>query len=142
MKDRRYKNVEDLIEDYQQLLDEQTEIPLSMSRLEEKYNASLLDNSGDTMKTGEAQYGYKILRQIKRFGDRVQKLQSEINEIERYFKGLLISIAGKQLSFEKKEDSKTKVTYLFWVQDGQLQSKRSYVIKNYQYASLSSRKQN
>ncbi len=125
MKDRRYKNIEDLIEDYLQLLDEQTELPVLLAKCEEKYNAFLQDNAQEIIKTNDAQEGFKIFGQIKKNKDRYQELQSEIVEMEGYLKEFLFTISGKQLSFEKKDDNKTKVTILFWIQDGQLQSKKS-----------------
>jgi hypothetical protein len=66
MKDKKYKHIEDLLEDYLQVKEEHLEISLLDSKAVEKQESFRSDYQGSTIKTTEAQDGFKSFLQLKR----------------------------------------------------------------------------
>jgi hypothetical protein len=63
MKEKTYKKVEDVIEDYLRLTDEKIEIPLALSAAKEK-QISLLDGvNGNVIKKSDADSLFKLYMQ-------------------------------------------------------------------------------
>ena len=124
MKDKKYKHIEDLIEDYLQLTEEQIEISILVSKAKEKQELFLSENQNATIKTSEAQEGFKVFSQLRKVEDRNKELEAEIAEVETILKDFLQPLTGSRISYEKKDDNKTKITYLFWLDNEQLQLNR------------------
>lgn len=122
---KKYKHIEDVIEDYLQLKNELAEIPLVYDKLHEKVlklNESR-DSSG-TFPVDEAQDYYKIFAQQHKVDEREEELKSEFSEVESILKAFLGFISGKVEYARKEDHEKTKVTYLFWLDDDQIRSNR------------------
>ncbi len=125
MKDKKFKYYEDVIEEYLQLTDEQIEIPLLIEKNKEKMDSLNLDKNNAVLKAGDAEDAYKIFTQIKKLEDRRAEVETELKEVENFFKQFLQVIDGGKVSFQKKDDNdKSKITYLFWLEDGEIKSNR------------------
>ncbi len=86
---KKFKHIEDLIEDYIVLTEEQIEIPLLLSRAKEKQDIFLADYQNATIRSGDAQDGFKIFTQIKKLEEQKKAFESELSEVEAEFKGFL-----------------------------------------------------
>jgi hypothetical protein len=124
MKDKKYKHIEDLLEDYLQVKEEHLEISLLFSKAVEKQESFRSDYQGSTIKTSEAQEGFKSFLQLKKFEERKKELDSEIEEIEAILNEFLQPLNESRISYEKKDDNKNKMTFLFWLEEGQLKSNK------------------
>lgn len=124
-KEKKYKYIEDVMEDYIRLQDEQIEIPLIVEKLKKKHEALFADLTDKAVKKNEAEDLFKIFCQTKKCTERKEEIKEEMAEVEDVLKQFLISINGKQLAYEKKDDvEKMKITYLFWLEDGVLKCNR------------------
>jgi hypothetical protein len=125
MKEKTYKKIEDLIEDYLRLTDEKIEIPLAVAAAKEK-QISLLDAvNGNVIKKSEAENLFKLYMQIRKSEERQLEILGELGEVEFTLREFLSFIEGNQLAYEKKDDvEKQKITYLFWLEDGVVKCNR------------------
>ncbi|HEY0060195.1 MAG TPA: hypothetical protein VGB56_13750 [Flavisolibacter sp.] len=125
LKEKRYKYVEDVIEDYMRLTDEGLELPLLLSRAEEKYISLQSDWNGNVVKKSDAEDAFKVFTQIRKLEDRRAEIKAEYAEVEQTLKAFLTFLNGHQLGYEKKDDvEKMKITYLFWLEEGQIKCNR------------------
>ncbi len=124
MKDKKLKNIEDLIEDYIQLTDEQIEIPLLLDKAKAKHETFLAEHQNTTIKSNDAQDDFKIFSQIKKLEEQKKEFETELAEVEGSFKEFLQSINGNKISYEKRDDNKNKMTFLFWLENDKIQSNR------------------
>jgi hypothetical protein len=125
MKEKKYKFVEDVIEDYLQLTDEQIEIPLTIAQAKEKQISLMDDVAGNVLKKGDAEDVFKIFMQIKKGEERKAEIQTEVAELEVILKEFLYFINGNKLGYERKDEvEKQKVTYLFWLEEGVIKCNR------------------
>lgn len=124
MKDKKFKHVEDLIEEYIVLTEEQIEIPLLLQKAKEKQANFLADHDNTTIKSADAQDGFKIFNQVKKLDEQKAAFESEFAEVEAEFKAFLQSINGNKISYEKKDDNKNKFTFLFWLENDEIKSNR------------------
>ncbi len=125
MKEKKYKYVEDVIEEYLSLTDEQIEIPLAIAAATEK-QILLMDNvSGNVLRKGDAEDMFKVFTQIKKTEERKVELAMELEEVESILKAFLLFINGNQLGYERKDEvEKQKITYLFWLEEGVIKCNR------------------
>ena len=125
MKEKTYKKIEDLIEDYLRLTDEKIEIPLAVAAAKEK-QISLLDAvNGNVIKKSEAENLFKLYMQIRKSEERQLEILGELGDVEFTLREFLSFIEGNQLAYEKKDDvEKQKITYLFWLEDGVVKCNR------------------
>lgn len=124
MKDKRYKYVEDVIEDYIELADEQIEIPLLINKAREKYEGLKLEQGASTIAQEDAEDAFKIFMQLKKYEERKNDINEQLGEVENILKEFLIFLKEHKISYEKKDDNKNKVTFLFWLEEGQLKCNR------------------
>ncbi|MFL5787275.1 MAG: hypothetical protein ACJ748_04425 [Flavisolibacter sp.] len=125
MKSKKYKHADDIIEEYIRLSDEQVEIPLMIDKARKKHDALLAGLNGGIVKQGAAEDAFKIFMQIKKCEERRNEVNNEFMEVERFFKEFLESLNGKQLAYEKKDDTeKMKITYMFWLENGSIRKNR------------------
>lgn len=125
LKEKKYKFVEDVIEDYMRLTDEQIEIPLLLAKAEEKYISLQSDWNGSVIKKGDADDAFKVFSQIRKLEERKTENQVEYVEVEQTLKKFLTFLNDHQLAYEKKDDvEKMKITYLFWLEEGQIKCNR------------------
>lgn len=125
MKDKKYKYVEDMIDDYLQLLDEQIEIPLLMEKANKKFSQRLSGQNENVYSPEEAEDLFKFHSQIKKFEERKTDMNEELAEVENSLKEFLTSLKSGKISYEKKDDNdKSKMTYLFWLQDDKVMCNR------------------
>ncbi len=66
MKAKKFKHIEDVIDVYITLLDEQIEIPILLEKANEKYSQHVTDNNSYVYKHGETEDLFKIFIQIKK----------------------------------------------------------------------------
>ncbi len=124
-KERKYKYAEDIIEDYLNLTDEKKELPLLISKAEEKYISLQSDWKGTVVKKSEAEDAFKLFLSIKKLEERKAEVQAEYAETELALKQFLQFLNGHQLGYDRKDEGeKTKVTYLFWLEDGLIKCNR------------------
>ncbi len=125
MKEKTYKKVEDVIEDYLRLTDEKIEIPLALSAAKEK-QISLLDGvNGNVIKKSDADSLFKLYMQNRKAVERQLEIVTELGDVEFTLREFLSFIEGNQLGYEKKDDvEKQKITYLFWLENGVVKCNR------------------
>ena len=125
IKEKRYKYVEDVVEDYLYLQDERVELPLNLKKLKDKYATLKEDYEGKVLDKEEAEDFFKLFNQEKKVEERVAELESDLTEIEELLKQFLQYLDGQQFTYEKKdEEQKSKVTHLFWLENGRIKSNR------------------
>ncbi|MEJ7820997.1 MAG: hypothetical protein WKF85_01680 [Chitinophagaceae bacterium] len=124
MKDKKYKNVEDIIENYLILEDEEIEIPLLITKAKEKFESLKLVQGEGILKPSEAEDAFKVFMQLKKHKDRKIELRAELAEAENLLKEFLRFVNENKISYEKKDDNKNKITYLFWLEDGKVKCNR------------------
>jgi signal transduction histidine kinase len=124
MKDKRYKYVEDVIEDYIALTEEQIEIPLLIEKAKEKYEALNIKDKGSVIPQDDAEAAFKIFMQLKKYEERRNELNEELSGVEAILKEFIGFLKGSKVLYEKKDDSKNKLTFLFWVEEDQLKCNR------------------
>ena len=66
MKDKKHKYLEDLIEEYIQLTEEQAEIPTLINKVISDYQEYSKQHKGTVISADEAQFAFKIYNQIGR----------------------------------------------------------------------------
>jgi hypothetical protein len=124
MKDK-IKNVNQLLEDYISLLDEQIEIPLLIEKAKEKYEEHLSEHTTAIYRPKETNELFKIFTQIKKQEEREVEIRAEIQETEKLLKDFLTFIKGGKIAYEKKDDTdKSKITFLFWIENDTIMSNR------------------
>ncbi len=125
MKVKKFKHIEDVIDVYITLLDEQIEIPVLIEKANEKYNQHITDNNAAVYKPGETEDLFRIFMQIKKHEERKTQLVDEIAEAENTLKDFLAFLKGGKIAYAKKDDnSKSKITFLFWLEDGKVMCNR------------------
>jgi hypothetical protein len=125
MKDKKYKYLEDAIDDYILLSDEQIEIPVLLEKAQKKFSQNLSSEDGNIYTPAQAEYLFKYHSQVKKFEERKNELSQELSEVEGLIKEFLMSLNGGKISYEKKDDNdKSKITFLFWVEDGKVMCNR------------------
>lgn len=124
MKDKKYKYVEDVIEEYLRLTDDQIEIPLQITKAKEKYDAFLKDHENEVLKADDTQHAFKIHSQLKKYDENKTEVEKELSEVSSILKDFLHSLNACKISYEKKDDSKSKITFLFWLEGEELKSNR------------------
>jgi len=123
MKTKRPKHIDDVIDEYVDLLDEQIELPVLIEKANEKYNQHVIDHNY-VYKQGETDNLFKIFTQIKKYEERRFHLNNEIAEVENTLKDFLSFLKGGKIAYEKKNDDKSKATFLFWLEDGKVMCNR------------------
>jgi len=125
LKEKRYKYIEDVVEDYLLLQDEKIELPLTIERFTKKQDILLSGIEEAVIDTDVAEDLFKAYSQIKKSEERMEEANEELKEVEEILKGFLASIPGRQLSYERKDNQeKIKITHLFWLEDGVIKSNR------------------
>ena len=121
---KNYKRFENVIDDYINLLDEQIELPINIQKTTDKFNQHLT-NAAAVLKPKETEDMFKIFSQLKKHEQRKAELTDELNEVENTVKDFLSFIKGNKIAYEKKDtNDKSKITFLFWLQDGKIMSSR------------------
>ena len=125
MKEKKYKSIENMIEDYLRLTDERLEIPLAIASAKEKKNVELAKVNGNSIKKSSLESLFKTYLQVRKMQERQIELVAELEEVEFTLREFLSFLDGNQLSYEKKDDTeKQKLTYLFWLEEGVIKSNR------------------
>jgi DNA polymerase III gamma/tau subunit len=124
-KEKRYKYVEDVIEDYLNLLDETNELPLSLKKVKDKFSALKEDLNGDVLDKEDAEDFFKLFNQERKIEEQKMELAQELAEVQDIFKQFLSYVDGHQITYEKKDEvEKSKITYLFWIENGEIKFNR------------------
>jgi hypothetical protein len=119
MRGKKYKYVEDLLDDYIQLVDEQIEQSLSFEKIQKKISLQVTPGNTIIYKPSEAEHLFKLFNQLAKLQERKLELVEEITETEGQLKEFLTILGGGKISYEKKDDNdKSKQTFLFWLEDG------------------------
>jgi hypothetical protein len=125
MKERNYKHIDGLLGEYISLLDEQIEIPFLLEKTTEKFKQHINDHNSAVYKPREKNEMFKIFTQIKKHEERRFEIETEIAEVEAYLKRFLSFLKGGKIAYEKKDDTdKSKITFLFWVENDKLMTNR------------------
>jgi len=86
--------------------------------LKEEYEGKVLDKE-------EAEDFFKLFNQEKKIEERATEIETELREIEELLKQFLQYLEGQKFTYEKKDEvEKTKMTHLFWLENGQIKSNR------------------
>jgi cobalamin-dependent methionine synthase I len=107
MKDKRYKYLEDVIEDYIELTDEQIEIPLLIEKAREKYDALKLDKNGTKIAYDDAEDAFKFFMQLKKHEERKNEINQELAEVENILRDFLVFLNEAKVSYEKRMITRT-----------------------------------
>jgi len=124
MKTKNLKRVEDVIDEYIELLDEQIELPVLIEKANEKYNQHIAEHHSYVYKPGETDDMFKIFMQIKKHEERKVNLNDAIAKVESTLQDFLSFLKGGKIAYEKKNDDKSKTTFLFWLEDGKVMCNR------------------
>src|ERR1700752_519421 len=125
IKEKRYKYLEDVIEDYLNLMDERIEIPLDLKKAKDKYQALKEESQGNVLDKEDAEDFFKLFNQERKIEEQKIELEEEFTEVEDILKQFLSYVDGHQLSYGRKDDvDKGKITYLFWLENGEIKSNR------------------
>ncbi|MEO6327350.1 MAG: hypothetical protein ABIO55_00370 [Ginsengibacter sp.] len=125
MTPKKYKRFENVIDQYINLLDEQIELPIHIQKANDKFNQHLTDAGAEIYKPKEAEDIFKNFMQIKKYEERKTEIRDELIEVENIMKEFLSAIKGGKITYEKKDDNdKSKITFLFWLEDGKIMSNR------------------
>ena len=125
IKEKKYKYIEDVVEDYLRLLDERMELPLTIERFTKKQDILLSEIEEAVIDTDDAEDLFKAYCQIIKTEERMEEANEELKDVEEILKGFLATIPGHQLSYERKDaQEKMKITHLFWLEDGVIKSNR------------------
>jgi len=125
MKVKKNKHIDNVLDEYTTLLDEQAEILALIEKANEKYNQHVTDNNSYVYKPGETDDLFKIFMQRKKYEQRKAQLDTEIAEAESALKEFLGFLKGGKIAYTKKDDkSKSKITFLFWLEDDKVMSNR------------------
>ncbi|MDB5249084.1 MAG: hypothetical protein JWQ40_3478 [Segetibacter sp.] len=125
MKDKKHKYLEDLLDEYIDLQDEQIEIPALVEKAQKKFSQYVSSDTDAIYKHSDAEDLYKVYITIKKHEERKAEIHAELTEVEEVLKGFLTSLKGGKVSYEKKDDNdKSKVTFLFWLEDDQVKCNR------------------
>ena len=125
MKEINYKHIDSLLGEYISLLDEELELPFLVEKTKEKYAHHLTGYNSSVYKKKEANYMFKIFTQVKKHEDRMKEIKTELVEVENHLKEFLSFLKGGKIAYEKKDDNnKSKMTFLFWIENDQLKTNR------------------
>ena len=125
LREKRYKYIEDVVEDYIRLQDERIELPLAIEKAKKKQDILFSEIPDKVIQTDDAEDLFKAFSQAKNSEERLVETNEEITEVEEIFKDFLACIPGHQLAYERKDDlEKMKITHLFWLEDGVIKSNR------------------
>jgi hypothetical protein len=125
MKDKKHKHLQDLLDEYLELHDEQIELPLLKEKIQKKFGQHSSNNDGMIYKQSEAEDLYKGFSSLKKYEDRENEIKQQLTEVEESLKGFLGYLNGGKVSYERKVDNdKSKQTYLFWLEDGTVKCNR------------------
>jgi ribosomal protein L11 methylase PrmA len=125
LKEKRYKYIEDVVEDYLYLVDERVEIPFAVKKIKDKYSSLKEEYEGKVLDKEEAEDFFKLFNQEKKIEERATEVETELREIEELLKQFLQYLEGQKFTYEKKDEvEKTKMTHLFWLENGQIKSNR------------------
>ncbi len=125
MKDKKYKYLEDVIDDYILLSDEKIEIPLLIEKAQKKFQQNLSSESAIIYTPTQAEYLFKYHSQARKLEERKNELNEELAEVENLLREFLVSLNGGKISYEKKDDTdKSKITFLFWVEGDRVMCNR------------------
>jgi seryl-tRNA synthetase len=125
LREKRYKYIEDVVEDYIRLQDERIELPLAIEKAKKKQEMLFSEIPDKVIQTDDAEDLFKAFSQVKKSEERLAETNEEITEVEEILKGFLAAIPGHQLAYERKDDlEKMKITHLFWLEDGVIKSNR------------------
>ncbi|HEX8461389.1 MAG TPA: hypothetical protein VF623_08160 [Segetibacter sp.] len=120
MKDKKHKYLEDLIEEYLELTEEQAEIPVAVNKVTAHYQDFSKKHNGTVISADEAQYAFKVYSQLKKYNDRKEEIAAELKEVEDLLRDFLQFFDGHKISYEKKDENKVKTIFLFSVENGML----------------------
>ncbi len=122
---KKLRHLEDVLDDYISLLDEEKELPLLQQKAQDKFKQHLNDNAAIPYKPKESEDLFRSFTQIKKHEERAVELGNEKTEVENILKQFLSYLNGSKISFEKKDDNdKSKSTFLFWLEDDKIISNR------------------
>jgi len=121
----KFKNVNELIGEYIALMDEQIETPFLIEKAKEKYKEHLTEHNTAVYKSKETNELFKIFTQITKYEARKSEINDELAETEGILKNFLSFLKGGKIAYEKKDDvDKSKITFLFWVENDTIMSNR------------------
>ena len=104
--------------------DEQIEIPLLIEKAQKKFSQHLSTDAEAVYKQSEAEDLYKVHNTLKKHEERKNEIGHELEEVEEAIKGFLTSLNGGKVSYERKDDDKSKITFLFWLEEGKVKCNR------------------
>lgn len=121
MKDKKYKSIDDLLDNYLSLKEEQKEILPQQEKAKEKLKGFLNDLNSEMVDSYEANHGFKVHQQLKKYGEQLEEVFRELEQVSDEIKDFL-QILNNKLKYESKDDQKNKISYLFWVEENELKS--------------------
>jgi hypothetical protein len=99
-------------------------MPAVIEKAEKKFNQYLSDEPNVVYKQADAEDLYKAHTVLKKHEERKNLINEELAEVEESIKSFLRSLNGGKVSYERKDDDKTKVSYLFFLEGEHLKCTR------------------
>lgn len=101
------------------------EIPLLIEKAQKKFGQNLSSDENAVYKLSEAEDLFKSFTTLKKLEDRKNEINEEFSEVEELLKEFFTSLNGGKISYEKKDDNdKSKLTFLFWLEDDKIKCNR------------------
>lgn len=117
MKEKKHKYLEDLLDEYIQLLEEQAEIPALIEKYQKKFDQNIAGEKDFTYKTADAEDLFKYHNHVRKYQERKKDIADELNELENLLREFLASLQGGKVVYERRDDSdKSKNNYVFWLE--------------------------
>ena len=126
MKEKKFKHVNEVIEDYLRLSDEKLEIPVSVRKAQEKYNLHKEEQNSSTYDPAETNKMFRIFTDLKKHEQRTSEITAELAAAEQKLHDFLKFLKGGKISYEHKgaTPKSKKITYLFWLENDKVQCNR------------------
>ena len=126
MKEKKYKHINEAIEEYLRLSDEELELPVLIKKCQEKYIELKEDDNASAYTPGETDKMFRIFTQVQKYNDRKVEIAEELKSVEGTLRDFLTFLKGGKISYEKKGDTSKakKITYQFWLKDGKVECNR------------------
>ena len=125
LKEKKYKYIEDVLEEYILLQEEKSQLSLSVEKAKKKQEALLSDIEETVIKTDDAEDLFKAYTQVKKIEEKLAETEEELKEVEDVIRNFLRTIPEHQLAYDRKDDQeKTKITHMFWLEEDVVQTSK------------------
>ena len=103
LKEKKYKYIEDVLEEYILLQEEKVELFSSIEKGKRKHESLLSEIEDTVIKTDDAEDLFKLYTQVKKIEEKLAETEEELREVEDVLRSFLKTIPEHQLAYERKD---------------------------------------